>query len=78
MINTIVTIKQRNPQPVSPRIAQLINHTFGLNLNKDVVHRILKQYYKPGEPGRGKAPSRLPFIGYMKDSLWNWQATRGI
>jgi putative transposase len=52
-----------------PQIADQINLAFGTSINKDVVRRILAQYYKP-LPTEG-GPSWLTFIGHTKDSLWS-------
>ena len=61
-------MKQRNPRFGCPRIAQQINLTFGLDLDKDIVRRVLATHYKP-DPGGG--PSWLTAIGHAKDSLWS-------
>lgn len=47
VIDAIVSTKQRNPRFGCPRIAQQINLAFGLELDKDVVRRILATDYKP-------------------------------
>ena len=62
-------MKRRNPRYGCPRIAQQINLTFGLELDKDVVRRILATYYKPDPNNRG--PSWLTTIGHAKGSLWS-------
>jgi putative transposase len=46
IVNAIVEMKQRNPRFGCPRIAQPINLSFGLELNKDIVRRILATHYK--------------------------------
>ena len=69
VIKAIVDMKQRNPRYGCPRIAQQINLAFGLELDKDVVRRILATYYKPDPSNRG--PSWLTTIGHAKDSLWS-------
>ena len=63
-------MKRRNPRYGCPRIAQQINKAFGINIDKDVVRRILAKYYHPG-PDYGGGPSWLTFIGHIKDSLWS-------
>ena len=65
----IVEMKQRNPRYGCPRIAQQINLAFGLDLDKDIVRRILAVHYKP-DPG-GHGPSWLTALGHAKDSLWS-------
>jgi len=69
-VKAIVSIKQRNPRFSSPRIAQIITYTFGVEINKYVVRPILEQHYKPDPNNRNK-PSWLSFISSMKDSLWS-------
>ena len=69
LIAAIVEMKRRNPRFGCPRIAQEITHAFGVEINKDVVRRVLAQYYRP-ESGSG-GPSWLTVIGQVKDSLWS-------
>ncbi|MEH6584029.1 MAG: integrase core domain-containing protein [Halioglobus sp.] len=69
VINAIVEMKRRNPRYGCPRIAQQINLAFGLELDKDVVRRVLATHYKPDPNNRG--PSWLTTIGHTKDSLWS-------
>ncbi|MGB5670703.1 MAG: helix-turn-helix domain-containing protein, partial [Sedimenticolaceae bacterium] len=47
LIQAIVAMKQRNPRFGCPRIAQQINKAFGVNINKDVVRRVLAIHYRP-------------------------------
>ncbi len=68
LIQLILEMKRRNPRFGCPRIAQEIARTFGIDIDKDVVRRVLAKHYRP-EPGDG--PSWLTFIGHMKDSLWS-------
>ena len=68
LIRAIVEIKKRNPRFGCPRIAQIITTKFGIEINKDVVRRVLAKHYRPG-PGIG--PSWLTFLGASKDSLWS-------
>src|SRR5260370_13326380 len=69
VIAAVVQMKQRNPTWGCPRIAQQIALAFGIEMNKDVVRRILAARYQP-EPGSA-GPSWLTFLGHMKDSLWS-------
>src|SRR5215469_3558656 len=62
-------MKRRNPSWGCPRIAQQITLAFGVDIDKDVVRRILGKHYRP-EPGSG-GPSWLTFLGQAKDSLWS-------
>ena len=70
LIEAIVELKRRNTRFGCPRIAQEINKAFGLNIDKDVVRRVLEKHYRPG-PDSGDGPSWLTFIGHLKDSLWS-------
>jgi len=76
IINTIVEMKRRNPRYACPRIAQQINLAFGLNLDKDIVRRVLAAHYKPGPGDRG--PSWLTTLGHAKDSLWSIDLFRAM
>lgn len=69
LIRAIVELKSRNPRFGCPRIARIISQTFGVDLDKNVVHRVLSKHYRPppGETG----PSWLSFIGQTTDSLWS-------
>jgi transposase InsO family protein len=69
VIDAIIEMKRRNPRYGCPRIAQQINLAFGLELDKDVVRRILATHYKPDPSKHG--PSWLTTIGHAKDSLWS-------
>ena len=69
LIETIVAMKQRNPNWGCPRIAQQISLAFGIDIDKDVVRRVLAHHYRPKPDDNG--PSWLTFLGHMKDSLWS-------
>jgi putative transposase len=69
LINTIVELKRRNSRFGCPRIAQQINKAFGLNIDKDMVRRVLEKHYRPHPNDNG--PSWLTFVGHAKDSLWS-------
>src|SRR5438552_16420700 len=43
-------------------------HLFGMDIDKDIVRRVLAKHYRPEAGTDG--PSWLSFIGHMKDSLW--------
>ena len=43
-----------------------------LDIDKDVVRRVLTQHYRPGSGG----PSWLTFLGHTKDSLWSVDLVR--
>jgi len=74
IIDAVVEMKRRNPRYGCPRIAQQIALAFGVEIDKDVVRRILATHYRP-EPGDG-GPSWLTVIGHAKDSLWSLDLLR--
>jgi putative transposase len=67
LIAAIVEMKRRNPKFGCVRIAQQIAHAFGIELDKDVVRRVLAKHYRPDNSG-SHGPSWLTFIGQLKDS----------
>src|SRR6516165_2099380 len=69
LIAAVVALKQRNPSWGCPRIAQQIAFAFAIEIDKDVVRRILSAHYRPESDSPG--PSWLTFLGHMKDSLWS-------
>jgi hypothetical protein len=69
LITAIVEMKHRNPRFGCRRIAQQLAFIFGVEIDKDVVRRVLVKRYRP-EPG-SQGPSWLTFLGHSKDSLWS-------
>jgi putative transposase len=69
LVQAIVELKSRNPRFGCPRIARIIAHTFAVDIDKNIVYRVLAKHYRPGPSGTG--PSWLSFIGHMRDSLWS-------
>src|SRR5215469_914527 len=69
LIDAVVEMKQRNPYFGCRKIAEQIASAFSIDINKDVVRRILIQYYPLGTNGGG--PSWLATIGNAKDCLWS-------
>src|SRR3954447_21857051 len=69
LIQAIVELKSRNPRFGCPRIARIISHTFGVDVDKNLVYRVLAKHYRPTP--RGTGPSWLSFIGHTTDSLWS-------
>jgi transposase InsO family protein len=67
-------MKQRNPNWGSPRIAQQIALAINIQIDKDVVRRILARHCRPLQDSDG--PSWLTFLGHMKDSLWSMDLFR--
>ena len=62
-------MKRRNPRFGYPCIALIISRTFGIEIDRNAVRRVLAKHYSPDAGGGG--PSWLIFIGHMKDSLWS-------
>src|SRR5262249_2050850 len=60
LIEAVVAMKRRNPGWGCPRIAQQIALAFGVDIDKDVVRRILGKHYRL-ESGSG-GPSWLTFL----------------
>jgi putative transposase len=60
-------MKRRSPRWGCPRIAQQIALAFAVEIDKDIVCRILSVHYQPESGG----PSWLTFLGHTKDSLWS-------
>jgi putative transposase len=67
--DAVVEMKRRNPRWGCPRLAEQVALAFGIDIDKDVVRRILRVHYRP-EPDSG-GPSWLTFLGHTKDSLWS-------
>src|SRR5439155_9938592 len=63
LIHAVLEMKQRNPNWGCPRIAQQIALAFKIQINKDVVRRILARHYRPGQDSDG-----LPFAVLRRHS----------
>ncbi len=70
LIAAIVETKRRNPRFGYMRIAQQISRAFGIEIDKDIVRRVLAKHFRPGDSG-SHGPSWLTFIAQTKDSLWS-------
>ncbi len=70
LIAVIVEMKRCNPCFGCMRIAQQIAHAFGVEIDKDIVRRVLAKHYRPDDSGPN-GPSWLTFIAHAKDSLWS-------
>src|SRR5580704_11310920 len=66
LIQAIVELKSRNPRFGCPRIARIISRTFGIDVDKNVVYRVLAKHYRPVPGGTG--PSWLLYVGHTTDS----------
>lgn len=69
LVAAIFATKSRNPRWGCARIAQQLALAVGIDLDKDVVRRVLARYRRPGPSGGG--PSWLTFLGNARDSLWS-------
>ena len=69
LIKAIVELKQRNPRFGCLGIAQQIAKAFGVDIDKDIVRRVLAKHYRPMHDDDG--PSWLTLPGHTKDSLWS-------
>jgi len=69
LIDAVVEMKRRNPHFGCRKIAEQIASAFGIDINKDVVRRVLIRYYRPAPSGNG--PSWLAAIARSKGSLWS-------
>ena len=69
LVDAVVKMKRRNPSWGCPRIAQQVALAFGVEIDKDIVRRILGVRYRPESDAGG--PSWLTFLGHIKDSLWS-------
>jgi transposase InsO family protein len=69
LVRAIVELKSRNPRFGCPRIARIVTQTFGIDIDKNLVHRVLAKHYRP--TSGGKRTSWLSFIGHTTDSLWS-------
>jgi putative transposase len=70
LIDAVVEMKRRNPHFGCRKIAEQISSAFGIDLDKDVVRRVLVRHYRP-EPGPNDRSSWLAAIGHAKDRLWS-------
>ena len=59
LIRAVVEMKQRNRNWGSPRIAQQIALAFNIQIDKDVVRRILARHYRPGRAWISSGANRL-------------------
>jgi hypothetical protein len=69
LIDAVVEMKRRNRTWGCKRIAEQIALAFGIDIDKDVVRRILATHFYPEAGSVG--PSWLSVIGNAKDSLWS-------
>lgn len=69
LIAAVVEIKRRNPRFGCLKIAQQITYAFGIEVNKDVVRRVIEKHHPPRSGNDG--PSWLTAIAHAKECLWS-------
>lgn len=69
LLAAIIEMKRRNPRFGCRRIAQQLALVLGVEIDRDVVRRVLAKHFRP-VPGDG-GPSWLTFLGHSRDSLWS-------
>jgi putative transposase len=67
LVRAIVGMKQHNPRFGCRRIAMQITDVFGIDIDKDLVRRVLDNHYRPRHNGGG--PSWLTFRPYKKQPV---------
>lgn len=70
IVAAILEMKRRNPRFGNQRIAEQISHAFAVQIDRDVVRRVLARHYGSDHPD-ASGPSWLTFIAQAKDSLWS-------
>jgi transposase InsO family protein len=68
LIAAICATKRRNPRFGYQRIAQQLSHVLNIEIDKDVVRRVLTRHSCPDPCDRGS--SWLTSLGHSKDILW--------
>lgn len=66
--NATISLKKRDPRFGGPGTAMIVSRTFGVEVDKDVVRRVLTCDHR-SDP-RHNGPSWLSFLGPAFDSLW--------
>ncbi len=69
LVSAIIETKRRNPSWGCRRIAQQLALVFGVEIDKNIVWRILAKHFRP-DPG-AHGPSWLTLLGHSKDRLWS-------
>jgi len=69
LVAAIVETKRRNSSWGCRRIAQQLSLVFGIEIDKDIVRRVLEKHFRP-DPGTN-GPSWLSLLGHTKDSLFS-------
>ena len=75
LIDGVVVMKRRNPRWGCPRIAQQIALAFGVEIDKDVVRRILSRRYRPESDSAGLFMANYKFA---MNTITKRHLSRGI
>ena len=75
IVAAMLEMKLRNPRFGNQRIAEQISHAFAVQIDKDVVRRVLAKRYGSNISG-ASGPSWLTFLAPTKDSLWSMDLFR--
>jgi transposase InsO family protein len=65
-VAAIIEMKRRNPRYACRRIAEQISFAFGIEIDKDIVRRVLAKHFRRNPSG---GASWLTFFGHSKDGL---------
>jgi transposase InsO family protein len=71
LIAAILELKRRNSHLGCPKIAEQLAKSFGIELDKDTVRRVLTKYHRRSGGGPDHGPSWLSVLAHAKDSLWS-------
>jgi putative transposase len=66
LIRAIVEFKRRNPRFGCPRIALVLSKSFGMDIDKDIVRRVLAKHYRP-------APSAQRWGTFVAELPWAYE-----
>jgi hypothetical protein len=73
LIAVILEMKLRNPRLGCPRIASQVSHVFGVEIDKDVVRRILAKHYRPKPVAESRLPHVRLLLGKRTLLLFSWR-----
>ena len=79
LIRAIVELKSRNPRFGCPRMARIISRAFGVDIDKNVVYRVLSKHYRPSPRGRpGDRRCEILAHDRRKRSRWHRVTVSGL
>jgi len=68
LVAAMIEVKRRNPRFGCRRIAEQISLVFCIEIDKDLVRRVLAKHFRRNPSG---GASWLTFLGHSKNSLWS-------